>query len=68
MSLEDFNKFRTLVIEQPKLQEELSPIEDLDVFVTRVVEMARGRQLAVEPEDIREAMSEARKNWIERWI
>jgi len=68
MSLEDFQKFREIVFADRGLQRELYEIEQPDRFAERIKELATERSLSVADEDIQEAMQQARREWIERWI
>lgn len=68
MSLVDFERFREIVFADKSLQRELYEIEQPDRFAERIKELAVERSLTVGDDDIQEAMRQARKEWIERWI
>lgn len=68
MSLVDFERFREIVFADKSLQRELYGIEQPDCFAERIKELAVERSLTVGDDDIQEAMRQARKEWIERWI
>lgn len=64
----DFEKFRNRVLCDAALQNELITIDDRDEFVTRVVELGRLHSFKFEREDVVQAMRDARRAWIEKWI
>jgi hypothetical protein len=65
---EDFEKMRQIVLQDLALQKELQEMFERDDFVSRLVEIGRGRGLQFEEDDVFEAMRESRRVWVERWI
>lgn len=65
---EDFQELRRIVLQDSALQKELQKIGDHEEFVAKVVQIADEKGLNVENEDVWEAMREARRVWVERWI
>jgi hypothetical protein len=68
VSKETFERFRLLVFDDESLQRELSELSEHDLFVAQVVKLARDRGLSVHEADVEEALSDARREWLERWI
>ena len=68
MAQEDLERFRELVLEDPRLMSELLVVRDVDRFTALVVACAGERGLRVEPGDVAAAMRGARRDWAERWL
>jgi Nif11 domain len=68
MSAEAFNQFRIRVLDDASLQEQLQDLADREQFVIRVLEIGRRLGFDLAEEDVRNAMSEGRRSWIERWL
>jgi hypothetical protein len=68
MSQEDFERFRRLVLADPGLQRELRELTQQEVFVPRLLSLARERGLIVEADDVAAALQNSRREWLERWI
>jgi predicted ribosomally synthesized peptide with nif11-like leader len=68
MSRESFERFRALVIEDPDLQARLSGFEDLQKFEDAVLEAAAEREFDFSRQELQQALREARRSWIERWL
>ena len=68
MSLENFERFRELVLRDLSLQERLREITERAVFIQRVVELGAECGCEITREDVEEAMLANRRAWLERWI
>jgi hypothetical protein len=68
VSKEAFERFRLLVFDDESLQRELRNLSDRDLFLAQAVELARARGLSVHETDVEEALGDARRRWLERWI
>lgn len=68
MSLESFEQFRNLVLQDVALQEQLRATTDHRSFVDLVVRVGGERGCHFTPEDVEAAMRASRQLWIERWI
>jgi len=68
MSLESFEQFRTLVLQDQSLQERLRATTDRNTFLDLVVQMGEERGFQFTAQDVDAAMQASRRAWIERWI
>ena len=68
MTLENFERFREIVLRDLSLQEQLREIAERSVFIQKVVELSAKYGYEVTPEDVEEAMRRSRRAWLERWI
>jgi hypothetical protein len=68
MSQEQFEEFRKIVLEDSALQERLRDIDEREPFILRVVELGAECGFEFTNETVAEAMRDARRAWIERWI
>jgi len=68
MSAEAFEQFRTRVLADVSLQENLRYIEDKDEFIVRVVELGEREGYVFSQEDVQNATRENQQAWIERWM
>jgi predicted ribosomally synthesized peptide with nif11-like leader len=68
MSQEQFEEFRKVVLEDLVLQEQIRIFNERESFILRVVELGAERGFDFTGETVREAMRDARREWIERWI
>ena len=67
-SVEQFERFRRVVMADAELQEELRSIPDWPAFVRAAVEAAARRGIEVTEEDVLAARDESRRSWRERWV
>jgi hypothetical protein len=69
MSREEFDRFRTVVLADTSLQRRLrnSPAA-ADDFVGRTVRLGVERGFAFTPEDVSDALHDAQREWMERWV
>lgn len=65
---EGLDAFRQAVLDDPELQAQLLATPDRPLFVAAVVERARDRGFDVSPDDVEEALRDARREWTLRWI
>ena len=63
-----FESFFRQVLSDESLQEKLRDIEDLDVFIVRVVELGAEQGFTFTAADVAAALSQGRRAWIERTI
>lgn len=68
MSQDTFEQFRQLVLQELLLQKELVEIDERDIFIARVVELAAEKKLEVTNADVEEALRASRRAWLEKWI
>lgn len=68
MSMESFEQFRKIVLQDAALQEWLRSETDHHRFVELVVRAGEEHGCHFTPEDVQAAMRDSRQRWIERWI
>ena len=68
IQMNEFERFRKRVHEEPALQAELQPIVDPDTFIEAVLELGRTHGCYINRKDVLEALDYGRKRWLERWI
>ena len=61
-------EFQTLVLQDDDLQHDLRGRLDREDFVTRVLERARERGLAVERAEVEAALDASMQSWLMRWL
>jgi hypothetical protein len=66
--LEEFARFRRIVLADPALERRLQSISDWPSFVEEAVGAAAERGLALTEADVRAARDEARRSWLQRWV
>ena len=67
-SIEQFERFRRVVLADPELQARLRSIEDWPAFVDATVAAAADHGVALTPEAVLAARDECRRSWLERWV
>jgi hypothetical protein len=65
---ENLNRFRQLVLEDDKLLERLRATGDLESFVALTVQLGGEHGYALTPEQVRAAVQEQRRAWLQKWI
>ncbi|HUD47746.1 MAG TPA: Nif11-like leader peptide family natural product precursor [Candidatus Baltobacteraceae bacterium] len=65
---ENLERFRHLVLADPGLHEELRHAGDLECFVALAVRLGAERDCAFTEADVRAALRECRRSWLEKWI
>jgi predicted ribosomally synthesized peptide with nif11-like leader len=68
MSRENFERFRTVVVEDEGLQERLTGFADLQDFKEAVLQAGSEKGFDFTLEELDQAIREARQSWLERWI
>ena len=68
MSMESFEQFRQMVLQDVALQERLRATTDHHDFVDLVVRAGAEHGCHFTPEDVQAAMRNNRQAWRERWI
>lgn len=68
MSLENFEQFKKLVLQDLDLQRNLQNISDRELFVAEVVKIGGEQGFNFSEETILNVMRENKQMWIERWI
>ena len=66
--MNDFLRFRSLVLSDPVLQAELRDIPDLKTLYRRVLELGRELGYSVSEQDLEEVANTNRRAWLERWL
>ena len=61
-------EFQALVLQDDDLQHDLRGRLDREDFVTRVLERARERGLAVERAEVEAALNASMQSWLMRWL
>jgi hypothetical protein len=67
-AMENFERFRLLVLRETALQEELRGITDREAFMDRVVQLGAAHDCEFTAAEVVEAMRSAHRAWLERWI
>jgi hypothetical protein len=67
-SLEEFARFRRIVLADPALERRLQAIPDWPSFVEAVLSAAAERSLALTEGDVLAARKQATRSWLERWV
>ena len=67
-SLEQFARFRRIVLADPVLERRLQEIPDWPSFVEAVLSAAAERRLALTESDVLAARKQATRSWLERWV
>ena len=68
MSLDSFEQFRTLVLQDPSLQAQLRETPDRDAFIRLTVQLGNKRGYAFTVADVEAALRTSQCVWIERWV
>lgn len=68
MSKQAFEEFRRIVLREPALQGKFREIERRDEFIACVVKLAATENFEITAADVEEAMRDARRAWLEKWI
>jgi hypothetical protein len=68
MSRVQFEEFRRLVLDDTELQELLHQEPEVETYAALVARLGLDRGFAFTSDDVSEAMQEARRAWLERWI
>lgn len=68
MPLEDFERFRRLVLEDVALQEALNGTVDVPAFLALARKLGAERGCHFTEEELRESIRAARRAWLEHWI
>ena len=65
---QNLERFRELVLNDPRLHDELRRTPDLESFAARAVELGRDYGCEFTAQTVRSAEQEMRRVWLERWI
>ena len=65
---QNLERFRLIVLEECELLAELRQTADLDAFVALAVRKGLERGCEFTGQDVRAALRESRRVWLERWI
>lgn len=68
MSQAALAEFQALVLQDDELQRELRGCLDRENFITRVLERARERGLAVERNSVEAVLNASMHAWMMRWV
>lgn len=68
MSLENFHRFRELVLTDQDVQKQIRDIDDREEFISRVVELAKSNGFEFDSQTVADEMMCGKREWIERWI
>jgi hypothetical protein len=68
IAAENLERFRQLVLADRGLHEQLRQTADLDVFVALAVRLGSERGCVFTEQEVRDAVRECRRAWLERWI
>ena len=66
--MNEFEKFRQIVLSDPSIQMRLRDLTDRNEFVSLVVELGAERGCTFTRYDIEEGLRAGRRSWQERWI
>jgi len=67
-SLDEFARFRRIVLTDPELELRLRAIPDWPSFIDESVAAAARHGLALGEADVLAARDEAKRSWLERWV
>ena len=65
---EALERLRERVFDDPALQQRLRGLGSKQVFAARLVEVAAEEGLDLTLEEVDEALTQARREWVERWL
>ena len=68
MSLQSLQQFRELVLGEPSLQERLREPQELSRFLELLLLEGKSRGFDFTAEEVGQALNDARRGWLERWI
>lgn len=68
MAIQDFLQFRSIVLGDAALQEELRAAPDEAALFERVLALGRERGYELSGQDLRAVVDANRRAWLERWI
>lgn len=66
--MEQFARFRRIVLADPALERRLRSISDWPSFVEETVGAAAEYGLALSEADVLAARQEAKRSWLDRWV
>lgn len=67
-SIDEFARFRRIVLADPALERRLQSIADWRSFVEESVAVAAEHGLALAEADVLAARDRAKRAWLERWV
>jgi hypothetical protein len=67
-SLDNFARFRRMVLDDPVLERRLQSIPQWTSFVEEAVRAAGEHGVALTEAELVAARDEARRSWLERWV
>jgi hypothetical protein len=67
-SIDEFERFRRVVLADPELSARLRSAPDWPAFLDATVSAAAEHGIALTDADVVAAREEARRSWIERWL
>jgi hypothetical protein len=65
---QNLERFRQIVLADPRLHQQLRETSDLNGFVALAVRLGAERDCIFTEEEVRAALRECRRAWLERWI
>ncbi len=65
---EEFERFAHLVLESGELHKALRETPDVESFIALAVKLGRRHNCSFTAEDVRAALEEKRREWLQRWI
>lgn len=68
MALQDLERFRQIVLQQPALEEQLLQAPAGQAFTELALRLGAEHGCPFTAEELREALREARRTWLERWV
>jgi hypothetical protein len=68
MARQDLERFRQIVQQQPTLQEQLLQAPADQAFNELALRLGAEHGCPFTAEELREALREARRTWLERWV
>jgi hypothetical protein len=66
--LEDFERFREVVMSEPELRDELRGIENRESLWTRTIALGKARGFEFGEADMEQVAQNIRVAWLERWL
>jgi hypothetical protein len=66
--MNEFEKFRRMVLRDPTIQVRLRDISDRSEFISLTVELGGEYGCSFTTADVEEGLRAGRRSWLERWI
>jgi hypothetical protein len=68
VSTDDLERFHDIVLRSPTLQAQLRVVVDRPQFASALVALAAANSCVVTLADVEDALADARRAWLTRWV